>query len=143
MIYLASSSKNNEILDQVIKLLTGEEQDYYDFRKDNDLKHNPELTFEEMIKSLYYGFDVVRQYYRNFEALKRCDTTILVMPCGRSAHLELGYAIGKNKKACVYFHHSVVFDGARDIMYKMCDIVIGPFQLLQWLREGKTNVPPL
>ena len=34
----------------------------------------------------------------DMDALKACDTLVLVLPCGRSAHLELGYAIGAGKQ---------------------------------------------
>lgn len=35
--------------------------------------------------------------------LDRCDGAILVMPCGKSCHLEAGYTIGKGKPVfCIY-----------------------------------------
>ena len=37
-------------------------------------------------------------------ALEWCDTCILVLPCGRSAHLELGYAAGQGKDTYVLLH---------------------------------------
>jgi len=30
----------------------------------------------------------------DMQALRSAEATVLVMPCGRSAHLELGYAVG-------------------------------------------------
>lgn len=33
-----------------------------------------------------------------------CDTCVLVLPCGRSAHLELGYAAGQGKETYVLLH---------------------------------------
>ena len=39
----------------------------------------------------------------DMDALKACDTLVLVLPCGRSAHLELGYAIGAGKKTIIFF----------------------------------------
>lgn len=38
------------------------------------------------------------------EALDWCDTCVLALPCGRSAHLELGYATGKGKNTYVLLH---------------------------------------
>jgi hypothetical protein len=35
--------------------------------------------------------------------LNRCDAVVLVMPAGKSGHLELGYAVGIGKKAYVLF----------------------------------------
>lgn len=47
------------------------------------------------------------------------DATVLVMPCGRSAHLELGYAIGAGKPAFI-----LLSDGEPELMYglatKLC-----------------------
>lgn len=47
--------------------------------------------------------------------LDASDTAVLVMPAGKSAHLELGYVIGSGKRGFVYF------DGEPerwDIMYR-------------------------
>lgn len=38
------------------------------------------------------------------QALDWSDTCVLVLPCGRSAHLELGYAAGKGKETHVLLH---------------------------------------
>lgn len=37
-------------------------------------------------------------------ALEWCDTCVLALPCGRSAHLELGYAAGQGKDTYVLLH---------------------------------------
>lgn len=45
-------------------------------------------------------------------ALDWCDACVLVMPCGRSAHLELGYAIGAGKRSII-----LLSDGEPELMY--------------------------
>jgi nucleoside 2-deoxyribosyltransferase len=53
--------------------------------------------------------------------LDRCDIAVLVMPAGKSAHLELGYAIGRGK------HGFVLLDKEPerfDIMYRFADDVV-------------------
>lgn len=35
-------------------------------------------------------------------ALDWCDTCVLLLPCGRSAHLEAGYAAGQGKRTIFY-----------------------------------------
>ena len=35
--------------------------------------------------------------------LNRCDIAVLLMPAGKSAHLELGYCIGKGKPGFILF----------------------------------------
>lgn len=37
----------------------------------------------------------------DMQALEDCDLCVLVLPCGRSAHLELGYAVGAGKVTIV------------------------------------------
>jgi hypothetical protein len=39
----------------------------------------------------------------DMEALIACDACVLVLPCGRSSHLELGWAAGAGKKTAVLF----------------------------------------
>ena len=38
----------------------------------------------------------------DMDALKACDTLVLVLPCRLSAHLERGYAIGAGKKTIIF-----------------------------------------
>jgi hypothetical protein len=40
-------------------------------------------------------------YASDFNAMKWADTFVLVLPCGRSAHLELGWACGMGKQTLV------------------------------------------
>ena len=44
------------------------------------------------------------------------DAFVLVMPCGRSAHLELGWAAGAGKPTAI-----LLSDGEPELMYKMVD----------------------
>ena len=37
----------------------------------------------------------------DFDAMKWADTFVLVLPCGRSAHLELGWACGQGKQTVI------------------------------------------
>jgi hypothetical protein len=49
-------------------------------------------------------------------ALHWCDACVLVLPCGRSAHLEAGWAAGAGK-----FTVGLIADGEPDLMWKMLD----------------------
>ncbi len=53
----------------------------------------------------------------DFNALMNCDVCLLVLPCGRSAHLEAGYAKGTGKKLIIY----IPFYDEPELMYKMAD----------------------
>lgn len=52
----------------------------------------------------------------DFNAMKWADTFLLVLPCGRSAHLELGWACGQGKQTLV------ILDAMEpELMVKMVD----------------------
>jgi len=53
----------------------------------------------------------------DMDALRECDVCVLVLPCGRSAHLELGWAVGAGKKTVVLEPDPI----EPDLMYLMCD----------------------
>ncbi len=53
----------------------------------------------------------------DMDALRECDVCLLVLPCGRSAHLELGWAVGAGKKTVVLEMEPI----EPDLMYLMCD----------------------
>lgn len=61
------------------------------------------------------------------EHLQRCDTAILILPAGKSGHLELGIALGQGKSGFV-----LVDDPERwDVMYQFAT---GVFDNLETLR---------
>lgn len=63
-------------------------------------------------------------------AMEAADTFVLVLPCGRSAHLELGWAIGAGKRTVILLDDPVT----PELMYKLADgIVTSVFDLLGWL----------
>ena len=67
--------------------------------------------------------------------IDRCDTVVLVMPAGKSGHLELGYAIGAGKRGFVYFHEE---PDRWDVMYHFAihsggDVAFSTNQLLEKL----------
>lgn len=60
--------------------------------------------------------------------LDRCDVAVLLMPGGKSAHLELGYMIGKGKKGFILFdkepkRYDVMVQFATDIFFKEVDLI--------------------
>lgn len=58
-----------------------------------------------------------RGFASDFAAMKWADTFVLVLPCGRSAHLELGWAVGAGKHTLI-----LTQDGQEpELMAKMCD----------------------
>ena len=55
-------------------------------------------------------------FHSDKDGLDWCDACVLVLPCGRSAHLEAGYAVGKGKLTLV-----LLSDGEPELMYRFFD----------------------
>ena len=56
-----------------------------------------------------------RQFNNDIEAMEDCDTCVLVLPCGRSAHTEAGWFAGKGKKVIAYIPQKE----EPELMYKL------------------------
>jgi len=66
----------------------------------------------------------------DFAAMEQADTFVLVLPCGKSAHLELGWAVGAGKRTAILLEDPV----EPELMYKMCDYLAPTLiNLLGWL----------
>jgi hypothetical protein len=63
----------------------------------------------------------------DMDALEWCDACVLVLPCNRSAHLELGWAVGAGKKTVVLLNDPF----EPELMYKMVDHVVGTLEDLE------------
>lgn len=125
-IYVASSWRN-EIQPKVVEALRNQGHEVYDFKNpepgDNGF-HWSEIdpawqqwtpdAFKQALNHpiAEHGFD------RDMKALRECDTCVLVMPCGRSAHMEAGYAIGAGKPTIIF-----LADGEPELMYRMTPFI--------------------
>lgn len=54
-------------------------------------------------KDALYGFAAKHVFAFDKHHLDRCDLALLVMPAGKSGHLELGYFVGLGKPGFIYF----------------------------------------
>lgn len=123
-IYLASSWRN-VAQPMVLNDLRSQGYNVYDFRHpiegDNGFSwkqctESPQpWTAAEMVRVLQHP---VAQHGFNLDmtALKNCDACVLLLPCGRSAHLELGYATGAGKKTFVLLDDPI---SEPELMYLM------------------------
>ncbi len=113
-IYVASSWRN-PIQPEIVKQLRTAGHDVYDFRNPTPDNYgfawsevNPawlQWTPEQFVNDLYAGHPAVtRGFAFDKDALDWADTCVCVLPCGRSAHLEAGYAIGQGKFTLFYLH---------------------------------------
>lgn len=111
-IYVASSWRNPHY-PAIIEALREAGHDLYDFRNpapgnegfgwrsiDPDWEAWSPAKYVELINHpiARAGFDLDKA------ALDWCDTCVLVLPCGRSAHLEAGYAAGQGKRVIFLLH---------------------------------------
>lgn len=70
------------------------------------------------------GFDA------DFAAMEKADTFVMILPCGKSAHLELGWAVGAGKRTAILLEDPV----EPELMYRMVDHISSSlFDLLGWL----------
>jgi hypothetical protein len=61
-------------------------------------------------------------------ALDWCDVLVLALPCGRSAHLEAGYAVGCGKKVYALLHEDKF---EPDLMYLMCEAITTDLEVIR------------
>lgn len=134
-IYIASSWRN-EFQQDMVKLLRSNGHDVYDFK--NPAPGNtgfswkqagPVGTVIDYMKTVYEpvatkGFEFDRN------ALDWCNTCVLLLPCGRSAHLEGGYVAGQGKLLITYLS-PIQFEP--ELMYRLGRIVNNPTDLLMML----------
>ena len=68
-------------------------------------------------------------------ALDWADTCVLLLPCGRSAHLEAGYACGQKKRVVIYLHEDKF---EPELMYLLgTSLVCNDSELLSAVQFGK------
>lgn len=136
-IYIASSWRN-KIHEEVVKRIH-EHFDLYDYRQPSkeDKGFNWESvdinwknwTFDEYIQGLNtkeanHGFTL------DFNAIKKANVCVLLLPSGRSAHLEAGYFIGAGKKLIIYTEDMQ----EPELMYKMTEYITNNInQVIEWL----------
>lgn len=72
----------------------------------------------------------VEGFEADFAAMQRADTFVMVLPCGKSAHLELGWAAGAGKRTAVLLEDPV----EPELMYRCADYLSpSVHDLLGWL----------
>lgn len=168
-IYLASSWRN-EYQPGILDLLRCEGFEVYDYRNPKDggpqREDTPDLGFSWRQTDGEWGMDtpdLLERYLRmlehpiaergftaDFEAMKWADACVLLLPCGRSAHLEAGWMAGAGRDLVVYmpplfregsldrlwaFEPELMYligGNARDV------ITTSPSALVDRLRRGRT-----
>ena len=143
-IYVASSWRNKE-QPMVVDILRNMSHEVYDFKnpkkgskgfswsqvREDYLKWTPEeyvrILLDKDNHRIHEGFKL------DMDALKWCDTCILLLPCGRSAHLEAGWCIGQGKPTAVYISKEKF---EPDLMYLMANLVTTDIsKIYKWINN--------
>ncbi len=126
-IYVASSWRNEELQQSTVVFLRALDFEVYDFRHPrpgNDGFHWSEIdedwknwNREQFRRGLSHPI-ASKGFNLDFHAMEQADACVLVMPCGRSAHLAAGYFVGAGKPLVI-----LLVDGEPELMYRMADSI--------------------
>lgn len=139
-IYVASSWRNPFQAD-VVKALSFDGHAVYDFKNPrpgdrgfswSEIDPNwLKWTAKQYVAALDHPI-AKRGFASDFNAMKWADTFVLVLPCGRSAHLELGWAAGAGKQTLI-----LTQDGEEpELMAKMCDHICTSLDEVRMILAG-------
>ena len=132
-IYVASSWRN-ERQPEVVRRLREAGHKVYDFRNPpggpstgaqgtgfhwSDIDEN----WQDWTPSQFAGAlghpDAINGFAMDFGGLCWCDACVLVLPCGRIAHLEAGFVAGQGKPVV-----ALLADGEPELMYRMFAVMV-------------------
>lgn len=109
-VYVASSWRN-EYQDVVVQALRAMGHDVYDFKHpspgDNGFSWGDvdarwqKWTTGQYASGLRHPV-ALAGFEKDFDAMRWAEACVLVLPCGRSAHLEAGWFCGAGKRLVVY-----------------------------------------
>lgn len=146
-IYVASSWRNLH-QPMIVDLLRDHGHEVYDFRNP---PHNTGFGWHQIGLSLPCSAEDYRKallthpraaqgFMSDFAAMRWADTCLLVLPCGRSAHLEFGWMAGAGKRTLI-----LTQDGEEpELMALLADtICINVEEVLIELRKGGAPAVPL
>jgi hypothetical protein len=143
-VYVASSWKNEMMVKATVYAIRAAGFECYDFTDeagfgwqevDPEWEHgtaNCEIPLDRYLKMI--GHERAQEgFKRDMEALDRATHLVLVLPCGKSAHLEMGYAIGAGKRVAILSPGDAPLQP--ELMYLAAGTIVGSHvDLLGWLR---------
>jgi len=157
-IYVASSWRN-QTQQSVVQALRCEGYEVYDFRNLPDGGHGfhwseidpgwKSWAVSQFTRGLQHPI-ASDGFQKDYVAMKMALACVLVLPCGRSAHLEAGWFVGKGKPLVIYAGEERL---EPELMYKMADVcetldeVIGTLAVLfgrttETSRRARTQISP-
>lgn len=142
-IYVASSWRNH-MQTAVVHALKSVGHEVYDFKNPEPNtgfhwsevgmeSYNRETNSDVPVSEYFEGIDhprAVEGFGSDMAAMEWADTCLLVLPCGRSAHLELGWFVGQGKQTVILLGDEMV---TPELMYRMVDVMLPTFNdMLGW-----------
>ena len=145
-IYVASSWRNTR-QPSVVVALREAGHEVYDFRHPHpgddgfswrEIDGSWQSWTPEQYRAALKHPAAIRGFGFDMTALNDCDACVLVLPCGRSAHLELGHAAGAGRRTFVLLEETPRPDAPMlsepELMYGMCSgIAVSLEELLEQL----------
>ena len=126
-IYLASSWKNQALVIEIAEKIEAEGFEVDAFCRATDKRysfHWSELVDNEEDLRSYDAIQFLadgrcqRAYLEDRKWLDWSDCVIMILPCGKSSHMEAGYAAGQGKRLYLYGDFP---SGEFDVMYGFAD----------------------
>lgn len=144
-IYVASSWRNEARQQATVLALRDAGHTVYDFRNpapgDIGFGWRQCATPEQVKDPRAFRDEVLTHpvaragFEKDMTALRDADATVLVLPCGRSAHLELGWAAGAGQRTIVLLDDPM---SEPELMYLACsDICLSIADVVQALRSDE------
>ena len=138
-VYVASSWRN-PYHEALCAVLTAARIDHYNFRAPeggtgfswDQVGGNivDSLTDRDEYLKLIEHPRAAEGFAADFAAMEKADAFVLVLPCGKSAHLELGWAVGAGKHTAILLEDPI----QPELMYRMVDhLSPSVHELLGWL----------
>jgi len=121
-VYVASSWRN-EIQPAVVTAARAAGHEVYDFKNPRPGEHGfhwseVDREWQSWTKASFrtmLNHPVARNGFESdWQAMEWADACIMVMPCGRSAHIEAGYFVGAGKRLII-----LLSNGEPELMYRM------------------------
>lgn len=131
VIYLIGSLRNPQIGEIAAKLRAAGHEVFDDWYaagpEADDYWQKYEIAKGNNYKQALQGYAAKHVFSFDKHHLDRCDLAILALPAGKSAHLELGYIVGKGKPGYILLDSpdrwDVMYQFANGVFYTVEEIV--------------------
>lgn len=146
-VYVASSWRNEARQQATVRALRDAGHTVYDFRNpapgDRGFGWRQCASAEQLKDPVRFREEVLTHpiakagFEKDWRALADADATVLVLPCGRSAHLELGIAQGMGQRAIVLLDDPL---SEPELMYLACSKICTTIaEVVEVLQAGLGN----